>query len=85
LGFIEEMAVLSTNIMPLELFNQISKGKSYFNSEDLFSFLLNLPVIFSTYDAEVICSGFQLSKESKYVDFTDFRKLVVIGSPQLIE
>jgi hypothetical protein len=75
------MVVFSQNIMPLELFNQIAKGKAYFNGDDLFSFLLNLPVIFSTYDAEVICNGFQLTRETKLVEYSDFRKFIVIGSP----
>jgi hypothetical protein len=71
--------------MPLELFNQIARGKAFFTADDLFSFLLNLPVIFSTYDAEVICCSFQLTKETKCVEYADFRKFVVIGSPQLNE
>ena len=85
LSFIENMTVLTQNIMPLELFNQIAKGKAFFTADDLFSFLLNLPVIFSTYDAEIICSCFQLTKETKCVEYPEFRKFIVIGSPQLAE
>ena len=58
LSFIDDMSILTQNIMPLELFNQIARGKAFFTADDLFSFLLNLPVIFSTYDAEVICCSF---------------------------
>ena len=56
--FIQEMTQLCHNVLPMELFNQIARGKTSFGPDELFSFLLNLPVIFSTYDTEVICNGF---------------------------
>lgn len=66
------MSILCVDVIPKEFFNQISKGKKSFSSEDLFSFMLKLPVIFSTNDTQTIVSGFQLAKGGNDVVFSDF-------------
>ena len=50
LQFVDSMAAHCIDVMPLEFFNQLSRGQPTFNSDDLFSFMLKLPIIFSTYD-----------------------------------
>lgn len=66
LKFIEEMSDMckSANIPITELFDQIARDKDAFTSSDLFSFMLNLPVIFSTEDTDVICQGLKLDKSA---------------------
>lgn len=67
LKFIEEMSDIcrSANIPISDLFDKIARGRATFTSSDLFSFLLTLPVIFSTEDTDVICQGLQLDKSTK--------------------
>ena len=56
-----------------------------FHSDDLFSFLLKLPVIFSTNDTDTIVSGFQLAKGGREVMYEDFRRIISVGQCRLSE
>jgi|LauGreDrversion4_2_1035121.scaffolds.fasta_scaffold16789_2 hypothetical protein len=64
LTFIQEMSdICKSDPMPItELFDNIAKGKDFFTTQDLFSFILSLPVIFTIEDTEVICRGLKLDK-----------------------
>ena len=45
------------------------------DSSGLFSFFLQLPLIFSTFDTEIILTAILTDKRKKYVMLSDFEKL----------
>lgn len=65
------MSFLCLEINPSELFYQITKSASAraFYNNDLFSYLLRLPVIYSSVETEMICAGFKKDKNTSGVKF----------------
>ncbi len=56
------MTDMCKNVIPQEFYQQISKNTESFTVDELFSFILKLPVVYSTNDTKIICSGLQLDK-----------------------
>ena len=55
-----------------------------FYNNDLFSYLLRLPVIYSSIETEMICAGFKKDKNTSGVKFKDFCSIICLGQRQIV-
>lgn len=76
---IEDISAYCADINISEFFKQISRSTHAITTDDLYSFTLRLPVIFSSADTETLRFGFQINKAAELVTFDDFCRLISLG------
>ena len=59
---------------------KIRRSKKEVTQTEFYSYLLNLPVIFSTRDAELIFNSLLLDKSNNALDFNDLQRILMLAN-----
>ena len=80
--FIHQLGQMQLGMACQELWAAIAGKKKQWTQSDLFSYLLNLPVIYSTSDTENIFRCLQMDKTAIQADIEDFMAIVSLATKQ---